>query len=177
MLIMRKVFTLITGLLAVHTLAAEPVVIRDYGNTVTVAIPFVITENSVGNQFIGPAPAAPSPETLTRFPVKTPAMSPTLLHTSATGLRNIDSLKRLATPLAIIGNDSLSQRWLQLNCQKLVSLKTQAMVVNVDSKASFDRLQKQCPNLAMVATNGTDLSQQLNIRHYPLILTRQGVTQ
>ena len=78
--------------------------------------------------------------------------------------------------VALVGCDEMSKKWLRQNAQQLSDYKPMVYVVNCDSKKQFDEL-KAVSNLPMMAINGSEFAKLYNLKHYPVLLTKDLVTQ
>jgi integrating conjugative element protein (TIGR03765 family) len=51
------------------------------------------------------------------------------------------------------------------------------MLINVKTEQQFKKIQAFLPNNQILAMSGDDVARQLNIRHYPVLITSKGVEQ
>jgi integrating conjugative element protein (TIGR03765 family) len=102
------------------------------------------------------------------------------LQTKSMSLGKVESyqktFKQIGTPLAFVGCDAVSHRWLVHYAQKLKSISTLVMVVNCDNEKSYQTLSDGVP-LALLTSNADVYSQSLGVHHYPVLVTAQGVFQ
>lgn len=107
------------------------------------------------------------------FPVVTPSMSP-----GPVGAEEGPRLKKhnIIRPFFIIGDDPASLDWLAQNREMLTDKMAAGMVVNVQSAARMNAI-RQIAGKAMILTavSGEDISEKLNIRHYPFYMDQNGV--
>ncbi len=76
--------------------------------------------------------------------------------------------------LFLIGNDFYSTTWLRKNHDQLKALGAQGIVVNVPNAQSFAQLKRMANGLSLVAASVDDLAQQLNLKHYPVLITESA---
>ncbi len=76
--------------------------------------------------------------------------------------------------LFLIGNDFYSTTWLRKNHDQLKALGAQGIVVNVPNVQSFAQLKRMANGLSLVAASVDDLAQQLNLKHYPVLITESA---
>ena len=109
-----------------------------------------------------------------RFPLTTKLLQPGLLQTEGTPVL---SGKWMTQTIAVVGDDDVSRKWLQLHLERLQSLKTTVIVVSAQSEASFKELQKQVDGLPIVPDTGIWLQTRLVAARapvYPLFIGLDG---
>ncbi len=81
-----------------------------------------------------------------------------------------------ARPLFIVGYDQVSVDWLRSNAQLLIERDAIGYVVNVENKIQMDYLSNLLGNkIMLLPMNMSEMSEQLNIQHYPFYMDSQGV--
>lgn len=83
----------------------------------------------------------------------------------------------MATTIALIGYDRASLKWLKLKKQQLQAQGAMIMMVNVKTEQQFQQIQAFLPKNQVVAMSGDDVARQLNLKHYPALITSRGVQQ
>jgi len=83
----------------------------------------------------------------------------------------------MGTSIALIGYDKASVKWLKLKKKQLQEQSTVIMIVNVRTEQQVKKIQAFLPNNQIEAMSGDDVARQLNIRHYPVLITSKGVEQ
>ena len=83
----------------------------------------------------------------------------------------------MGTTIALIGYDKASIKWLKLKKAQLQSQGTVIMVVNVNTEQQFKKLQTFLPKNQVLAMSGDEVARQLNLTHYPVLITSSGVSQ
>ena len=109
-----------------------------------------------------------------RFPLTTKLLRPGLLQTE--GIPVLSS-KWMTQTIAVVGDDDVSRKWLQLHLERLQSLKTTVVVVSAKTEASFKELQKQVDGLPIVPDTGIWLQTRLVAARapvYPLFIGLDG---
>ncbi len=109
-----------------------------------------------------------------RFPMTTHMLQPGLLQAEGTPVLNG---KWMTHTIAVVGDDDISRKWLQLHQERLRSLKTTVIVVSAQSEARFKELQKKVDGLPIVPDTGIWLQSRLVAAHaavYPLFIGLDG---
>ena len=106
------------------------------------------------------------------LPVKTPELTPGRL--SSTFIPK--QISTMSTPIAIIGADEISYRWLQANQNTLRKLGATGIVVNVSSVDQLEHLES-ASGIRMSPVNGAEFSRIWGIKNYPVLITSSGVHQ
>ena len=139
------------------------------------AAPYLDAVNSRANEFSPPQSlsAAEPPTTLsvsTMLPVTTPEMSPGTVLSRQLNLQGMP-------PVFIVGNDDLSRSWIQKRSAELTKLGATGLVVNIASESELDSLKRIAPSLMMAPVQGGDLARRLQLAHYPVLITADGLAQ
>lgn len=90
--------------------------------------------------------------------------------------RNINQ-PYLVNPIFIIGNDKMSMNWLVKNKELLRRIDAVGMLVNVDNRQELERIAKAAEGLKMIPAPAIDLAKQLNLTHYPVLISKQFIEQ
>ncbi|HEA8664613.1 TPA: integrating conjugative element protein, partial [Escherichia coli] len=104
------------------------------------------------------------------LPVSTPEMSPGEVVARRLQLPGIGAL-------FLVGDDAHSRTWLQMNAAVLRERKAAGMVVNVADESSLRVLRELAPGVVMVPASGSVLARRLQISHYPVLITDNGLSQ
>lgn len=92
---------------------------------------------------------------------------------------NPEVLTRLAQgnprPFFLIGSDAVSLQWLAYHRDTLRSLGAVGMLVQADTEADVRQVAKVAQGLSITLGSGSDLAAALGIRHYPVLITRDGI--
>ncbi|QIQ22162.1 integrating conjugative element protein [Zophobihabitans entericus] len=81
------------------------------------------------------------------------------------------------SPIFLIGNDSLSKRWLAENQTKLKLLGAMGLVVQVDNIQQLHQIRSIAPELKLSPVSGDDIAKRLRLQHYPVLITENGISQ
>jgi len=107
-----------------------------------------------------------------RLPIKSKLLSP--------GRVKARQWKRQAfmgTTIALIGYDKASVNWLRLKKQQLQEQGALIMMVNVQTPEQVEKVQAFLPDNSVLAMPGDDVARQLDIKHYPVLITSKGIEQ
>lgn len=78
-------------------------------------------------------------------------------------------------PFFLVGDDDRSRAWLQERGVALQRMQAVGLVVNVARPQALDMLRRLVPELTLMPVSGDDLARRLGIRHYPLLITADGI--
>ncbi|MDN8600298.1 integrating conjugative element protein [Citrobacter sp. S2-9] len=131
---------------------------------------------------VAPVPEMSAPDAPAASPAQPVALNDAVfpvvssrLHPGAVTPRSL-SLPEMM-PLFLIGDDTLSRRWLSQQREHLTSLNATGLVVSVASSARFEALQQQADGLTLLPVSGDDLAQRLQLDAYPVLITDAGLSQ
>ena len=82
-----------------------------------------------------------------------------------------------AAPLFMIGADPRSEQWLIQHRARLVQLGAVGMLVEVPDEAALKRLIALAKGLTLLPASGSDLAESLELDHYPVLITQDGIEQ
>jgi len=144
--------------------SGAPLELANYGMQEKALLDQSHTQN---NQVSAPFSAARAQRSIAlhQYPVVTKSMRPSGRHSTVnrthTGSGNV----------FLIGTDFYSTSWLRKNHAQLKQLGARGIVVNVPNAQSFARLKQLANGLPLVAASVEDLARQLNLTHYPVLIT------
>lgn len=104
------------------------------------------------------------------FPVTTPDMKPGNVGANEGDRFNVSHMIR---PLAIVGDDPISQTWLKQNATELRERRATVFVVNVENSERFKLLESLAPGVYFQASNGQRFVDEYNVKHYPFYISAQ----
>lgn len=143
---------------------AAPVELADHGVTETA----LLGDTSVLESHSKALPSANSVQRSIKrhqYPVVTRSMSASgrhaTVHRGHAGTGNV----------FLVGTDFYSTSWLRKNYSQLKQLGAQGIVVNVPSAIAFAQLKALAGDLPLIAASVDDLAKQLNLKHYPVLIT------
>jgi integrating conjugative element protein (TIGR03765 family) len=162
---------------------AEPVVIYDAGNTqplapyrdaVTVKRPPAVMRGSKPPPFGAPTGRFNKAMWL---PIRTPEMTPAPLAHQTLEPTLRERLSQLTRPLFLVGSDPESLNWLVQHREQLQALGAVGMLVQADSAAELAAVEHAGADLVIVPASGSMLAKLLGLRHYPVLISREGIEQ
>lgn len=83
----------------------------------------------------------------------------------------------LPLPIALIGDDAMSESWLAYYYQRLLQLHVKVYVVNVQNENDMLKLQKKFPDLQLVPVRADIIAKQLELKHYPVLISSHYIEQ
>lgn len=141
-------------------------VVADTGGESTVPLFEAITPADDDN--ISSAQAIPLESAL--FPVISSRLQPGMVTSRPLSLPGM-------TPLFLIGDDPLSDRWLAQQLPVLKSLNACGLVVNVATAENLEKLREQADGLILLPVSGDDLAARLQLDAYPVLITDTELSQ
>ena len=160
---------LFMALLPLHSMSEPLTIIYDSGNT----LPIDDYKEAVqpDNDQRKPDFIHKQKGFLPTFPVTTSSMSPSIIESQPY------SLPYLQIPFFIIGNDSLSKQWLVQRKAELIHLNAIGMLVEVESLGELNAIRQLGSGLQIYPSSGHSIAAQLNLKHYPALISSQGIEQ
>ncbi len=146
--------------------AAAPTVIYDSGNTQSLMGYLVSIKPASGPRKTSPNVGMPHV-----YPVMTAELSPNTVTPRAT------DYPHLQQPLFIVGYDALSFRWLKTFHTTLLQHQAVGLVVNVDTAQQFAAIQALAPGLEMYPGSGSQLAKEIDLHHYPALISTTRIEQ
>jgi len=80
-------------------------------------------------------------------------------------------------PMFLIGSDPLSVRWLLQHRARLAKLGAVGLIVEVPDEAALQRIIALAAGLTLLPASGSDLAETLDLTHYPVLITQDGIEQ
>jgi integrating conjugative element protein (TIGR03765 family) len=105
------------------------------------------------------------------FPIETPSMTPDIVDPISI------SIPYLQVPLFIIGSDTLSKQWLSSRKQELISAGAVGMLIEAISLEEVNAIKRLGKGLQIYPASGRDIAAQLGLKHYPVLISRNGIEQ
>jgi integrating conjugative element protein (TIGR03765 family) len=105
------------------------------------------------------------------LPVTSPTLSPGKVEA-----RSLDR-RYLERPVFMVGADPLSLRWLAVHQASLKRHQALGLAVNVATAAQLQQLQQAAGGLAIYPVAGDALARQLDLTHYPVLITGSRIEQ
>jgi integrating conjugative element protein (TIGR03765 family) len=147
---------------------SEPEIIYDSGNTKPTGIH--LKEHRIQ---LSETPKAPGPGNIpiVKYPVTTTKLSVGQVEPKAV------KLPLGFHPVFIVGNDELSRQWLQIKHDRLLELRAVGILIEVKSQEDLEELQKRFPKLVFMPMSVDGIAENLPVKHYPVLITRDRVEQ
>ena len=82
-----------------------------------------------------------------------------------------------ALPMFLIGADDTSRQWLYKNKDKLIKMNAMGLVINVNTVDEMNELRQIVPELTLMPSPADTLAERLEIYHYPILFTPEGISQ
>ena len=165
----------ITGLCLIgmaRVFAAPLTVIYDSGDTQPLAPLLEILGDppEIASSTLPAVPSVGAADLKQHLPIRTPQLTP--------GAVERQRIKRpFTTPLFLIGSDPLSVRWLIQHRSQLATLGAIGLIVEVPDEATLNRLVGLAQGLNLMPASGADLADTLGLTHYPILITKDGISQ
>ena len=77
----------------------------------------------------------------------------------------------------MIGADLRSEQWLIQHRARLVRLGAVGMLIEVPDETALNRLIELAKDLTLLPASGSDLAESLDLDHYPVLITKDGIEQ
>ena len=158
---------IMTCVIIVETGIAEGVtVIHDSGDTLSIS-PYAPSKESSRI----PKRRENIPFTMNILPIKTSNMRPGVVS------KRQHSLPHFQTPLFVIGSDALSKQWLETRREQLIALNAVGILVSAETEKDIHDIKKLSKGLWIFPASGEDIAKELNLSHYPALISRIGIEQ
>lgn len=146
--------------------ASKLTVIHDTGNT----FPIYAKENQahLDQQQIETRLSQPIPST---YPINTPS-----LQVGVVPRRKLN-LPWMAQPIFLIGTDERSKGWLRERHAQLVDLHATGMIIQANSESEIIEMRQIAKGLPLQVVSAESLVDQLQLTHYPVLISKFGLEQ
>ena len=163
---------LVTVLWTGEASQAQPVVIHDSGDTEPLAPYLDVLEpaDTGSSPIAAPAPALGAADPHHLLPIRSPGLTPGDVARRPVGYP-------LLRPFFLIGSDARSRDWLSAHGDRLRELAAVGMLVQADTPEDLAAIARLGDGLAIMPASGSDLARVLGIRHYPVLISREGIEQ
>lgn len=151
--------------------AAEPIVIRDYGGRDSGVPDIIGAKLSAQRKAVSPSRPLIFDDTA-RYPMQS-------------NLRPgyIDQPQRLqkpviaARPFFIIGSDPFSRDWLEKNKAYLNKIGAQGLATNINNREVFEEMELLAAPLSLIALPVDEIAEILQLSVYPVLVTGEEIAQ
>ena len=103
------------------------------------------------------------------LPIRSPSLTPGLVEARQTPTR-------LLQPVFLVGADPTSLEWLEMNRERLRQLNAIGMLVQAENKSELETVVAAAQGLPLFPASGEAFAAELPIRHYPVLITREGIS-
>ncbi len=82
---------------------------------------------------------------------------------------------RLLQPVFLVGADPRSLAWLEANRERLKQMRAIGMLVQAESEAPLTQAIAAAQGLPLIPASGEAFATVLGLRHYPVLITPEGI--
>ncbi|MGH8655783.1 MAG: PFL_4695 family integrating conjugative element protein [Gammaproteobacteria bacterium] len=101
------------------------------------------------------------------LPIRSPSLTPGPVEA-----RQLST--RFLQPLFLVGADPRSLAWLEANRERLKQLRAIGMLVQAENEAELKAAMAVARGLPLIPASGEAFATALGVRHYPVLVTREG---
>lgn len=171
--------TALGGLLALVAVPGSaqvggPVVLHDTGRTQPLAPYYArVKPESVPPPVVSRA----IPPHRLRLPITTDLMTPGTVQPRP--LPNLDQkrARRAIRPLFLFGADLTSLAWVRHHRDRLKALRAVGMLIEARTDLDVDAVREAIGDLPMFGGSANDIASALKLKHYPVLITADGIEQ
>lgn len=111
------------------------------------------------------------PPRMTILPIRTLTMNPGKVTPAS------HHLTHFQVPLFIFGADPLSKEWLKSRRQELIELNAVGMLVQAETEQDLRDMNALTEGLWVFPASGDDIAKELDLYHYPALISKIGIEQ
>ena len=104
------------------------------------------------------------------LPIRSPGLSPGPVQA-----RSHD--RPFSRPFFLIGSDDRSQQWLVEYRERLKEIGAVGMLVQAETREDLRAIARLAGGLPILPASAVDIATALDISHYPVLITPQGIEQ
>ena len=82
-----------------------------------------------------------------------------------------------ARPFFLIGSDAFSRKWLATHRDRLVEIGAVGMLVEAETLADLRIIAEINKGLPILPASANDIAEALDLSHYPVLITKDGIEQ
>ena len=172
-----SIYIWLSILMAPSLTSAELTVIYDSGQTQSLA-PFLEVFDEGDSQDKGPQISPSPPETqalgaanLERLlPIHSPGLTPGRVEPGT-------MQQPFARPFFLIGSDPFSREWLATYRDRLVEIGAVGMLVEAETLDDLQAIAEIAKGLPILPASANDIAEALDLSHYPVLITKDGIEQ
>ena len=156
--------------------ASAPVIIHDSGQTRPLAPYYSALAPEEADRPDHPADPEPGRRAPGAYlPLRTQLMSPGRVARKTRAEMSVMGLP--AVPVFVIGADKTSLRWLSANRDQLVALGAVGLLVQAETVADLQAVARAGTGLRITPVPGDEIARQLDLTHYPVLISGEGIEQ
>lgn len=163
---MKMIIALTLFSLVNTTVLADVNVLAKVGQTEPVSTYFGNMLHPKNSQSLNDSTKRPS----VNFPIKTNLMTPGYVR------ERVIHISLLDRPIFIVGNDDLSKKWLKEYSHRLNQIHAVGFIVNTQGNRETKSIASKY-HVALVPVNGDELSKRFNLKHYPVLISKNRIEQ
>ena len=157
--------------------SAALTVIYDSGQTQPLA-PFLEVFDDEGNQRKGPQISPSPPETQALGAADIERLLPIYSPWLTPGRVEPRTLQQsFARPFFLIGSDPLSREWLAIHRDRLLEIGAVGMLVEAETLDDLQAIAEIAQGLPILPASASDIAEALDLMHYPVLITKDGIEQ
>ena len=122
-----------------------------------------------------------APELNKKKEEKTPAMTILPIRTAGMSPGKVDArrhrIPHFQVPLFILGSDPMSRAWIMNRREQLVELNAVGMLVQAETEQDLRDMKALTEGLWVFPASGDDVGKELNLTHYPALISKIGIEQ
>ena len=104
------------------------------------------------------------------LPIRSPGLSPGTVQSRAHN-------RPFARPFFLIGSDTRSRQWLVKHRERLKAIGAVGMLVQAETREDLQATGNLSGGLPIMPASAADIATALNISHYPVLVSSQGIEQ
>jgi len=104
------------------------------------------------------------------LPIRSPGLSPGTVQSRAHN-------RPFARPFFLIGSDPRSRQWLVNHRERLKAIGAVGMLVKAETREDLQTTANLSGGLPIMPASAADIAAALNISHYPVLVSSQGIEQ
>ena len=149
-------------------------VIYDSGETYSLAPFFEVFDEDADRRERPPAsPVQPSlgaADSGRILPIRSPGLTPGRVEPR-------DITRPFARPFFLIGADGLSREWLTIHRDRLAEIGAVGMLVEAKTLDDLRAIAAIADGLPILPASASDIAEALDLSHYPVLITKDGIEQ
>jgi integrating conjugative element protein (TIGR03765 family) len=152
--------------------AAELAVIHDSGDTRPLAplLEVLVEREPIHPRAQSPRPDLGAAEVERLLPIRSPGLT-----VGKVVPRSVE--QRFARPFFLVGSDRVSRDWLAKNRAELVRIGAVGILVQAETADDLRVVAKLAIGLPILPAPATDIAAALELSHYPVLISSEGIVQ